>query len=124
MSKEYKYSPKTWEADEYRKAGYHTCECCGKPFIRINQRQKYCCKTCRLKSAKATAKKNGSGRGYKKDQLCWDCKKACGGCNWSDKLKPVKGWTAEERIIKSNGEPSIHTYKIIKCPEFDRDDLR
>ena len=33
MSKEYKYSPKTWEADEYGKAGYHTCECCGEdPF--------------------------------------------------------------------------------------------
>ena len=29
MSKEYKYSPETWEADEYGKAGYHTCECCG-----------------------------------------------------------------------------------------------
>ena len=27
---EYKYNPKTWEADEYGKAGYHTCECCGK----------------------------------------------------------------------------------------------
>ena len=23
---EYKYNPKTWEADEYGKAGYHTCE--------------------------------------------------------------------------------------------------
>ena len=30
MSKEYKYSPKTWEATEDTKAGYHTCECCGK----------------------------------------------------------------------------------------------
>ena len=27
---EYKYNPKTWESDEYGKAGYYNCECWGK----------------------------------------------------------------------------------------------
>ena len=30
MKMEYKFSPKTWEDSEEIKAGYHTCECCGK----------------------------------------------------------------------------------------------
>ena len=30
MKMEYKYSPKTWEDTEEIRAGYHTCECCGK----------------------------------------------------------------------------------------------
>ena len=37
MSKEYKYSPKTWEATENEKAGYHTCECCGKKVYKKNE---------------------------------------------------------------------------------------
>lgn len=32
----------------------------------------------------------------KKDQLCWECKNACGGCEWSANLEPVPGWTAEK----------------------------
>ena len=42
----------------------------------------------------------------KADQLCWSCKKACGGCGcpWADKLKPVEGWTAEPAIIRGNGK--------------------
>ena len=50
MSKEYKYSPKTWEADEYGKAGYHTCECCGEPSSLNGKHYWYnghlLCKTC------------------------------------------------------------------------------
>ena len=30
MKMEYKFNPKTWEDSEEMKAGYHTCECCGK----------------------------------------------------------------------------------------------
>lgn len=46
-----------------------------------------------------------------KEQLCWSCKKACGGydCPWANKLKPVEGWTAKEtsvqrRIISPNAQ--------------------
>ena len=54
---------------------------------------------------------------YEKQQPCWTCKNACGGCSWSREFKPVEGWEAVPRSIKSNG---IHaeTYKIINCPEY------
>lgn len=103
---------------------WKNCVFCGKPFIGVCRRQKYCCITCRLKAQKDPVKKINLKKGYKKDQLCWDCQKACGNCSWSKKLKPIKGWVVQPTIIKSNGEPTIHTYKIIKCPEFVRDEPR
>ena len=56
----------------------------------------------------------------KADQLCWSCKKACGGCGcpWADKLKPVEGWTAEPAIIRGNGN-IIETYSITDCPLYE-----
>lgn len=61
----------------------------------------------------------------KKDQLCWECKNACGGCEWSARLEPVPGWTAEEVprwIYRGNKEDKElgHTYKITECPKFER----
>ena len=53
------------------------------------------------------------------NQLCWDCKKACGGCSWSSCFKPVDGWDAEESIVKDNSGDII-SYKVKKCPEFIR----
>ena len=32
---------------------------------------------------------------YFSDQLCWDCKNACGGCEWSESLEPVPVWKAK-----------------------------
>lgn len=57
----------------------------------------------------------------KADQLCWSCKKACGGCgcSWADKLKPVEGWTAEPAIIRGNGTV-IDTYSITDCPLYEK----
>lgn len=55
-------------------------------------------------------------------QLCEKCGKACGGCNWSDELKPVEGWDAEETDLAG-----FNTYIIRRCPEFvrgTRDDKR
>ena len=52
-------------------------------------------------------------------QLCWDCKKAIGGCRWSDYGRPVKGWEAD--LIKPNGTKPYTTYMIHSCPEFVRD---
>lgn len=57
------------------------------------------------------------------DQLCWECKKAVGGCAWSDFGKPVDGWTAKEtKIIRRvpYGAPYTESYKITHCPQFER----
>lgn len=52
------------------------------------------------------------------DTLCWQCSKACGGCSWSDKLVPVKGWTAQENYIASGG---FMSYNVERCPQFVHD---
>lgn len=45
------------------------------------------------------------------DTLCWECRNATGGCSWSKKLKPVKGWTVEE------GSVSV---SVKSCPKYER----
>ena len=57
--------------------------------------------------------------------ICWDCRKACGDCSWSDhwKHEPVPGWTAIQVPIKMNGEYST-TFVVKACPEFDPDPPR
>ena len=52
----------------------------------------------------------------RKFTLCWDCKRATGGCRWSDSLTPVKGWYA---TMKRNSGGI--TYVVHECPEFVRD---
>lgn len=61
----------------------------------------------------------------KSRQPCWNCKHACGGCNWSRNFTPVEGWTATATIInmerKRHNKPFISTissYDIQHCPEF------
>ena len=54
-----------------------------------------------------------------KYSLCWDCKRATGGCPWSDKLKPIKGWKAIA-IGKTTSRP-YSTYLVEECPGFVRD---
>lgn len=58
--------------------------------------------------------------------MCWGCDNACGGCNWSDSLKPVEGWNAIKTRIKINAETGEYTdsYFIIECPEFKREKKR
>ena len=53
-------------------------------------------------------------------QPCWNCKKAGGGCCWSQSFIPVPGWEAVPHYIKSNGE-FAETYTIKYCPEFERE---
>ena len=58
------------------------------------------------------------------EQLCWKCKKACGGCSWADRFEPVEGWTAEKRVRKYNlfdVTATYETYEIRACPEFVKD---
>lgn len=61
----------------------------------------------------------------RKDQLCWDCKNATGGCEWSSCLEPVPGWTAEKvpRWEYANTTENKHlgfSYKIAACPKFEK----
>ena len=58
----------------------------------------------------------------RKDQLCWDCKNATGGCEW---LEPVPGWTAKKvpRLEYANTTANKRlgfTYKIAACPKFEK----
>lgn len=60
-----------------------------------------------------------------KQQLCWRCKNACGGCNWSANLQPVPGWdaTPHRRIYRDAklGKRVIDSYVIHSCPQFISD---
>lgn len=63
-----------------------------------------------------------------RDQLCWTCANACGGCEWSDHLEPVPGWdaTPTSRVLKVGGKGKNRTrvetsFVIHYCPKFRRD---
>lgn len=65
--------------------------------------------------------------------ICVDCKKACGGCSWSEidpatekpKFEPIPGWTAEKVWLNVgtsgsyNRKRIVQTYHITACPEFE-----
>ena len=50
------------------------------------------------------------------DSLCWDCKNAVGGCEWSQSFTPVDGWEAIPRTIRDED-----SFCVIKCPKFEED---
>ncbi len=63
--------------------------------------------------------------------ICFDCKKACGGCSWSEfdphtkqpAYKPVEGWKAiKVPYLIGSGSGIDSTYYISWCPEFEPDD--
>lgn len=107
-----------------------TCAYCGKEYYG-KRHSKYCSKSCRRamqfkkdmekeKNKRAGKKKNRNKKYSKNEQPCWTCKKACGGCRWSDELKPVKGWDAVKVKRKDDsGEKNLFGYKIINCPEYE-----
>lgn len=59
-------------------------------------------------------------------QLCTECARAVGFCEWSKHLKPVEGWEAVPTMIKHmNKRSSTNTeilvtdsYRVISCPMF------
>ena len=65
--------------------------------------------------------------------ICIDCKKACGGCSWSEidpktkkvRFQPVEGWTATKRVlylgISRGTRRWAETYDIKACPLFESD---
>lgn len=64
-----------------------------------------------------------------KEQLCWTCANACGGCPWSRRFEPVPGWTAHETKLRivSVGRGRKYTirmadtYEIEACPLYVAD---
>ena len=50
------------------------------------------------------------------DSLCWDCRNAVGGCEWSQSFTPVDGWEAIPRTIRDDD-----SFLVIKCPKFEED---
>lgn len=69
----------------------------------------------------------------KNTNICFDCRKACGDCSWSEidpetkkpRFEPVPGWTAKKTMVKSRtGKKSdwLETYHITACPEFVPDE--
>ena len=55
-----------------------------------------------------------------KNQPCWTCANACGGCVWSKYGIPVPGWTASKNRIPENGA-FADTYRIYDCPLYKKD---
>lgn len=87
----------------------HYCKTCGKIFHSKSFKRDYCGKICR-----SIGKKKNSNDW----QLCETCKKACGGCSWSDRFKPVKGWDAVPTIINQGNGRTTSSYKIKNCPLY------
>lgn len=53
--------------------------------------------------------------------LCWDCRRACGGCSWVDESIPVPGWDADLKPIRADHMKNalmVESYFVRRCPEF------
>lgn len=51
--------------------------------------------------------------------ICFDCARACGGCSWSRRFKPVPGWTAQRATLPGGMSGTrIDTYQITACPQY------
>ena len=55
----------------------------------------------------------------KRSQPCCECKNAVGGCSWSRRFEPVKGWIAIPTVINHGGILD-GSYMILHCPDFER----
>lgn len=65
-------------------------------------------------------KRKYTGITSKPKQLCFDCRKAVGGCPWSRSFIPIDGWTAEPTIINQCYDKT-ESYQITACPLFVSD---
>ena len=65
----------------------------------------------------STYKEDAAKRWIKdcEEHICVYCKHLFGGCKWTDKKKPVDGWTAEKHNRKGIGGIS---YQVTSCPDF------
>ena len=55
------------------------------------------------------------------NQLCWECSRATGGCPWSREGKEIPNWEAEKTVIRNEDGTEMSSYKIKKCPLFQKD---
>lgn len=118
------------------------CVICGKEF-ETKTAAKTCSEECKIElkvRTKRKCNKRSSGkpvgrprkhkeyiyRPTKNDTLCWSCQNATGGCSWSKKLKPVRGWKAEKIKVKGDFYTSkiVDSYIVKSCPKFKADVLR
>ena len=65
--------------------------------------------------------------------ICFGCKRACGGCSWSEvdaqtgkiRFEPVPGWTATKLVKHIDYFKGYHrvmeTYHITACPLFEEE---
>ena len=57
-----------------------------------------------------------------REQLCWRCRKATGGCRWSRFGEPIENWLARKTYITADSVGGVtETYEIRECPEFEKD---
>ena len=99
------------------------CAGCGK--VITGRGKKFCSELCRFKFGYEDRHKSRKKEGKtfaKKDQLCWSCDKACnGGCSWSARLEPVKGWDAEPIKVKQENGRYIDSFRIKECPLYKKE---
>lgn len=124
------------------------CAICGKEFETGKGACKVCSDECRIELKVRTIKSQwkrkkeqlrtgrpvGRPKKYKerkyrpsdKETKCWSCQNACGGCSWSKKLKPVRGWKADKIKIKlfRIGDEDFYTdsYFVRECPKYIMDE--
>lgn len=71
-------------------------------------------------------------KGKGNTNICFDCKRACGGCSWTEldpknlqtRFEPVPGWDATKTFFKNGDGRKVETYHIRSCPLFEKDDER
>ena len=64
--------------------------------------------------------------------ICCECKKACGGCSWSEwdentstvRFEPVPGWEAKVVKLNLGDNKIVDTYSITACPLFEQEEKR
>ena len=64
--------------------------------------------------------------------ICFDRKKACGGCSWSAvdpetgqvRFEPVPGWDAKKVKLHLGDRRVTETYSIKACPQFEQEERR
>lgn len=69
------------------------------------------------------------GAAASRASICFDCKKACGGCSWTEydpaagkiKWEPVSGWVAERVMYPPTSRWQKPSWRVLKCPEFEPD---
>lgn len=64
----------------------------------------------------------------RKQQLCWTCKKSCGGvsgCSWFNGYIPIPGWTAvptiSDTVMYQGKLRKVKSFQILKCPLYERE---